>query len=224
MHYSQISLTALTTLVLTISSIPANFPAIFPPSQVLAQTANNQQAEASRLEKQGFAEFNKKQLTNARQYWQQALTLYKEIKDPKRESFLLILIGMTYQIENKHTTAIDYLQQALTISQKLPNRHNEMAILQLLVSNYQDLKKYDKALEFAGQALVSARTSNNYQSEKTWLINIAEIYENNLKDYGKSIEYYQQALVRARAENDQKTERTVLISLSELYEKMPGRR
>ncbi|MBD2355139.1 tetratricopeptide repeat protein [Tolypothrix sp. FACHB-123] len=224
MHYYKISLTALTTFILTISSTAANFSVIFPPSQVLAQTANNQQAEASRLEKQGFQEFNNKQIPKARQFWQQALTLYREIKERKKESFLLILIGMTYQVENQHQTAINYLEQALPIAQQLPNRHNEMSIFQLLVMSYSSLKNYDKALEFAQQALVSAKTNNNYESEKTWLINIAEIYEDNLQDYGKAIEYYQQALVRAKAENDQKTERNVLVSLSQLYQKMPNPR
>jgi len=146
MYYRTIGLTALTTLMLTVG-VPVSF-ILFPPTQVLAQTPNNQEAEADRLFKQGAEYLNNQQVAQARDSFQKALTLYRAAKKPQGESAILLLFGITYGKEADYETAINYYQQALAIIQKLPNRQNEYTVFRLLGDTYQKSKNYPKAIEY----------------------------------------------------------------------------
>ncbi len=82
----------LTLLTLVTTLTISDFPLIQNPksqilnSQVLAQTPDDRKAEAERLFQQGIEQFQISQFEVALQSWQQALIIYREIKDRLGES------------------------------------------------------------------------------------------------------------------------------------------
>jgi hypothetical protein len=66
----KLSLTALITLILTISLPIANLPPLFQASQVLAQMPADPKAEADRLLNQGVEQYQTSQFEAALQSWQ----------------------------------------------------------------------------------------------------------------------------------------------------------
>ncbi|BBD70196.1 TPR repeat-containing protein [Nostoc commune NIES-4072] len=65
MRDRKLSLTALTTLILTVSLPIANLPPLFQASQVLAQTPADHKVEADRLFQQGNEQFHNSQYKEA---------------------------------------------------------------------------------------------------------------------------------------------------------------
>lgn len=74
-------LTLLATLAIDNVQFIQNPKSKIPNSQVLAQTPDVRKAEADRLLQQGNEQSDTSQLEAALQSWQQALTIYREIKD-----------------------------------------------------------------------------------------------------------------------------------------------
>ena len=81
-------------------------------SQALAQTQAQRKAEADRLLKQGRQQAQISQLQAALQSWQQALIIYREIKDRQSEGKSLGYLGIAYRNLGDYAKAIEYQQQA----------------------------------------------------------------------------------------------------------------
>ncbi len=189
----KISLTAFITVILTMTLPAANIPILFQQEQVLAQISADCKTEGQRLLKQGTQQLSSGQIGNARESWQQALTIFREIKQRNYESVVLLLLGMTYVYQNNYTTAIDYYQQALKIVQQLPKRNNEREILVQLGDAYRALRKYSQAIEYYQQALAIARQIKDSENEKIALTKLADAYL-DLEDYAKVIDISRQGL------------------------------
>ena len=132
----QIRLLALLTLLPTVVPLVPNFPALLTTPQVLAQTSTDRKAEADRLKKQGIEQYQTSQFEAALQSWQQALAIYREIKDRQGEWKALNNLGNAYYSLGDYAKAIDYRQQSLAIA------------------NY--LGDYAKAIEYYQQSLAIA--------------------------------------------------------------------
>ena len=72
-------------------------------SQVLAQTPDARKAGADRLLQQGLQQFDTSQFEAALQSWQQALKIYREIKDRLREGKALGNLGIAYYVQGDYT-------------------------------------------------------------------------------------------------------------------------
>jgi tetratricopeptide (TPR) repeat protein len=69
--------------------------------------------EAERLLKQGLQQYRASQFAAALQFWQQALTLYRQVNDRRGEGATLGNLGITYDALGNYAKAIEYHQQAL---------------------------------------------------------------------------------------------------------------
>jgi hypothetical protein len=85
MRFQRIGLNALVTFLATILNVDLRLPILdwqlIQNSQVFAQTPEARKAEADRLLQQGIQQAQSSQFEAALQSWQQALTIYREIKD-----------------------------------------------------------------------------------------------------------------------------------------------
>src|SRR5919199_1329545 len=166
-------------------------------SQVLAQTPDIRKAEAERLFQQGIEQYKTGQFEAALQSWQQALAIYREIKDRKGEGDALSNLGIAYKNLGDYAKAIDYYQQSLAIKQEIKDRQGEGNSLSNLGGVYYYLGDYAKAIEYYQQSLVLAREIKHRLGEGASLGNLGNAY-NALGDYAKAIEYYQQDLAITR--------------------------
>ncbi|MBD2774850.1 CHAT domain-containing protein [Iningainema tapete] len=215
MRSNKIGLSVFITLVIVVSSsYAANLPVAFTASQVLALSANERkaQAEADRLFEQGLQQYQTSQFQAALQSWQQALIIYREIKDRQSEGKALGNLGLAYRNLGNYAKAIEYSQQELAIAREIKDRRGEGMALGNLGGAYRNLGNYAKAIEYSQQELAIAREIKDRQSEGTALGNLGLAYL-YLGNYAKAIEYFQQVLVIAREIKDRQSEWLALNNL-----------
>ncbi|MEG4201394.1 CHAT domain-containing tetratricopeptide repeat protein [Microcoleus sp. Pol12A5] len=185
-------------------------------SQALAQTQAERKAEADRLFKQGIQQYQISQFQAALQSWQQALIIYREIKNRQGEGRALGNLGSAYFYLGDYAKAIEYAQQWLAIAREIKDRQNEGKALGNQGIAYLSLGDYAKAIEYAQQLLAIAREIKDRQSEGAALGTLGSAYR-NLGDYAKAIEYAQQWLGIAREIKERQSEGKALGSLGNAY-------
>ena len=114
---ASISLLVLATIPL-LTTPDTLFPAI-------AQTTDARQVEADRLLQQGIQQYETSQLRAALNSWQQALAIYRTIKNRQGEGVALGIVGMAYRSLGNYAQAIEYLQQSLAIAREIKDREGE---------------------------------------------------------------------------------------------------
>jgi len=218
-HYkkslSAISLVALPLLV-----------AFAPLSQVvLAQESGaslslvaqaGRKAEADRLFNQGIQQYQISQFEAALQSWEQALTIYRAIKNRQGEGAVLGNLGIAYHALGKYEKAIEFQLQFLAIAREIKDRRGEGASLANLGIAYFSLGKYDKAIEFQLQSLAIAREIKDRLGEGQSIGNLGSAYY-SLGKYDKAIELYLQLLAIAREIKNRSGEGAALGGLGIAY-------
>ncbi|GAB4202549.1 MAG: hypothetical protein Fur006_56170 [Coleofasciculaceae cyanobacterium] len=169
-------------------------------------------AEADQLLQQGIQQFNTSQFEAAKQSWQQALIIYREIKDRKGEGNALGNLGVAYDSLGDYAKAIDYHQQSLAILREIKDRKGEGTVLGNLGIAYKSLGEYAKAIEYHQQHLAIAREIKNRLGEGQSLGSLGIAYY-HLGEYAKAIDYHQQSLAILRKLKNRKGEGTVLGNL-----------
>src|SRR4028119_1651355 len=112
-------------LVATMSPLTnsdSQFPAI-------AQTTDAREAEADRLLQQGNQQYQTGQLRAALNSWQQALPIYRALKNRQGEGWTLGNLGMAYQSLGNYAKALEYAQQHLAIARSIKDRQTEGWVL-----------------------------------------------------------------------------------------------
>ena len=184
-----------------------------------AQITQDRKAEADRLFQQGNQQFQISQFEAAFQSWQQALTIYREIKDRLGEGAALGNIGNAYYSLSKYEKAIAFYLQSLAIAKEVKDRRAEGQALGNLGNAYDSLGKYDKAIEFQMQSLAIAREINDRIGEAQSLDNLGLTYD-SLGKYDKSLEYHLQSLAIGREIKDRFGEGQSLGNLGNIYDSL----
>jgi CHAT domain-containing protein/tetratricopeptide (TPR) repeat protein len=216
MHLRRISITALITVLATLSPFSPNWQAPLKSLQVLAQTEQAQKVEADRLLAQGIEQYETSQFRAALQSWEQALTIYRKIGDRLEEGYALGNLGLAYHFLGDYAKAIDYQQQYLAIAREIGDRFGEGNALGNLGLAYSALGDYTLAIDYLQQALAIKREIGDRLGEGQSLGNLGSAYY-ALEDYTLAIDYYQQRLVIAQEIGDRKGEGNALNGLGNAY-------
>ena len=91
----------------------------------LAQIPTERKAEADRFFQQGMQQSISSQFQAALKSWQQALTIYREIKDPKGEMEALRNLSTTYFQIGDYDRGFEYQQQSLAIEREMKRQQEE---------------------------------------------------------------------------------------------------
>jgi CHAT domain-containing protein/tetratricopeptide (TPR) repeat protein len=192
------------------------------------------EAEAHRLSFQASVLIQSSQFEAALQSLQQALTIYRaikdryqlqaleirrEIKDRLGEAAGLGNLGLAYDSLDKYDKAIKFYLQSLAIDREIKDRLGELRSLGSLGSAYYSLGKYDKAIEFQLQSLEIAREIKDRLGEGKALGNLGNTYD-SLGKYDKAIEFYLQSLAIAREIKDRLGEAAALNNLGVAFNKI----
>ena len=183
---------------------------------VVAQTTDARQAEGDRLMQQGIQQHRTSQLRAALNSWQQALQIYRALKNRRGEGGALNNLGIAYHSLGNPVKAIEYWQQSLVIAREMKDREGEGNALGNLGIAYHYLGNYAKAIEYWQQSLVIAREIQNRHKEGVGLGNLGGAYH-YLGNYAKAIEYTQQSLTIAREIQDRHSEGSALNNLGIAY-------
>ncbi|MBD2354275.1 CHAT domain-containing protein [Tolypothrix sp. FACHB-123] len=203
------------TLLTPIAQTPINSSAIVGITPVSAQTSGGK-AEANRLLQQGIKQFETSQFAAALQSWQQALIIYRQIKDRKGEGNVLGNLGIAYDALGDYPTAIKYQQQSLAIARELQDKRGEGLSLGNLGLAYYGMGDYPKAIEYQQQSLAIKREIKDRFGMSQSFGNLGIAYY-SLGDYPKAIEYHQQSLAIKRELQDKLGEGQSLGNLGLVY-------
>src|SRR4028118_369876 len=154
---ASISLFLLATMSL-LTNPDSQFPAI-------AQTTDAREAEADRLLQQGTQQYETGQFPAALNSWQQALPIYRALKNRQGEGWILGNLGMAYRSLGNYAKAIEYAQQHLAIAREIKDREGEGNALGSLGATYLYLGNSAKAIEYSQQSLAIAREIKNRHGE-----------------------------------------------------------
>lgn len=209
-----------TTLLIVIATVFAPKSLIrlsFFTTRVLAQTSDSKQSQADQLFEQGIRQYRIHQLEAASQSWQQALMIYRELKDQESEEKALANLGLAYRSLGDYPKAIEYHQQSLAISRAIKDHQSEGQSLSNLGNAYQALGDYDRAIEYYQQHLALAKGIEDRKGEGVSLSNLGVAYF-SLGDYAKAINYYQQSLSIAKSIKNYQGEGQSLSNLGNVYQ------
>ncbi|MCC5612212.1 CHAT domain-containing protein [Nostoc sp. CHAB 5834] len=216
MRDRKLSLTALTTLILTVSLPIANLPALFQASQVLAQTPADRKVEADRLFQQGNEQFHNSQYKEALQSWQQALTIYQQTGNQLQVAKTLNQLGITYFSFGKYQKAKEFHEMSLVIAKKIGSREEEAKSLNDLGNALCFLNQNQKAIEVHNQSIVIARQTGLKEEEVKSLNGLGNAYL-GLQQKQKAVEFYEQSLSLARKIDYKQGEGKALNNLGNIY-------
>jgi CHAT domain-containing protein/tetratricopeptide (TPR) repeat protein len=181
-----------------------------------AQITGDRKVEADRLKEQGNQLYDISQFEAALQSYQQALIIYREIKDRLGEGNALGSLGLAYYYLGKYDKAIEFQLQRLAIAREIKDRKGEGRALGNLGLSYDSLGKYDKAIEFQLQRLAITREIKDRKGEGQSLGSLGLAYY-YLGKYDKAIEFQLQSLEIAREIKDRKGEGRALGNLGSAY-------
>ena len=166
---------------------------LFITSPVLAESPNAEKAEADRLIKQGYELRDRNQPEAALKAFQQALAIYRQIKNQPGQGKALNYIGNVYSDHlYEFNKAIPYYEQALEIAQSIKDTTLEARALSNLGLVYLQLKNSARAIEYCEKALAVARQSKNYETEAIALKSLGAIYF--YTDASKGMNFIEQAV------------------------------
>ncbi|NJO28954.1 MAG: tetratricopeptide repeat protein [Richelia sp. SL_2_1] len=198
------------------TSFVPNLPILSNTSKVLAQSKAEKKVEADRILNQGIQQAQTGNLQAAIKSWEQALEIYREIKDRLGEGKAIGNLGIAYDYLGDYPKAIEYQQQSLIIAREIKDRWGEGNALNNLGNNYRALGEYNKAIEYYQQSLVIGREMKDPKAQSNALRNLGLANE-SLGNYSKAIEYHQQNLAILREIKDPKSEIVTLINIGLAY-------
>ena len=178
--------------------------------------SNPQKVEADRLLDQGIQQYQTDQFKAALQSWEQALQIYREIKDRAGEGGALVGLGNAYLFLGNYNKAIEFYQQSLAIFQQIGDKASKSGALGNLGNVYKSLGDYKKAIEFYQQNLAIAKQIGDRSSEGRALGNLG-LVSRSLGDYKKAIEFHQQSLAIFKQIGDKAGEGKELNNLGNTY-------
>ena len=92
---------------------------------VVAQTTDVREVQAFLLLLQGSQHYDTGQLPAALNSWQQALQIYRALKNRQGEGNALGFLGIAYRSLGNYSQAIEYSQQKLAIAREIKDHQNE---------------------------------------------------------------------------------------------------
>jgi tetratricopeptide (TPR) repeat protein len=159
-------------------------------AQGVERSVELRKVEADRLlDPDGLVPLQESRLIAVLRPWQQALQIYREIKDRKGEGNTLSKLGQAYYSLGDYTKAGDYLEKSLTIARELKASRQEGDTLIDLGKVNHSITKYSEAIALYEEGLKIAREIQDKDLERRALSELSTIHWLSLGDHQSSREY-----------------------------------
>ncbi|MGB7375039.1 MAG: tetratricopeptide repeat protein, partial [Rivularia sp. (in: cyanobacteria)] len=152
----------------------------------------------------------------ALKFYNQALTLSREVEDKSGEATTLNNIGGVYDLLGDKQQALKLYKQSLLLRRKVEDKSGEAGSLNDIGSVYQELGDIPQALKYYNQALLLSREVGDKTQQATTLNNIGYAYS-DLGDKQQALKYYNQALFLSREVGDKTQQSTTLNNIGTVY-------
>ncbi len=129
-------------------------------------------------------------------YYERALTIHRQLRDPQREAALLNRLGSVYAQQADHERALEYYEKAISAFRHMKDRRGEAAVLNGLAGVYADLssrysrfRSYDYSLPIIIREPDQAGNSVALESLKA----ITADLDDDLAELSQAIELFQKS-------------------------------
>ncbi len=151
------------------------------------------------------------------EYYDKALTNYRDLKDPDGETDALQGLATVYAVWVQKDKALKNYEEALAIARSLKNPKKEADALYHIGGGYQGRGQYGKALEFCEEALALYRQLKNPHGEEISLRIIGTVYH-ILGQYTKALEFKEKSLEISQRLKDSQGQGYALNDIANLYD------
>ncbi len=148
-----------------LSNLPANSDTL----------TGDRTAEATTLNNLGLAYNDLGEKQKAKEYFNQALPLFRAAGDRTKEATTLTNIGLVYNDLGNQQQALEYYNQALHLRREAGDRQKEALTLNNTGVSYSELGEKQKAAEHFNQALLLFRAVGDRPGEALTLYNSAKV-------------------------------------------------
>jgi len=187
---------------------------------VMAQPiVSNRKTEADRLFAQGTKQLEQNQHQKAIASFEQALVIYRELKERLKEGHTLRSIGNAYWRLKNYPKAIEWQQQALAIAQSIPDPDLEARALNNIGVVYKELNKSEQAIEYYNRSLNVSQSNQNFSMILMTTANLGAVYENKRK-FQKAILTYQKMLDAATQSSNQEQQLNAQLNIANVSHSM----
>ncbi|WP_254567893.1 tetratricopeptide repeat protein [Oscillatoria sp. HE19RPO] len=152
-------------------------------------------------------------------YFNQSLTLSRQVWDKATEAAILNNIGQVYSALEDKQTALDYLNQSLTVSRQVGDIRGEATTLNIIGGVYSELGDKQIALDYYNQSLPLFRQVDDLSWEVTTLNNIGMVYS-ELGDKQTALDYLNQSLPLSQKVGDMAQEARILNNIGGVYSQL----
>lgn len=167
------------------------------PSDSPEERRNQRYSEAATLNNIGNVYSNLRQPQPALDFYQQSLTLTRELGLRNEEATNLSSIGRIYAEIRQSQQALTYLQQALVIIREIGNQSLEANTLNSIGFVYNNIGQSQQALTYYQQALAVIKELGDRPLESASLNNLGLLYS-NIGQPQQALTYLQQSLAIIR--------------------------
>ena len=185
-----------------------------------ATPQDSSRAAAKQLFDEGmqlFDEGTAESLQQAIEKWEEALPLWRVVRDKIWEAITLTGIGRVYDLLGEKQKALEYYHQSLPLSRTVGDKKQEAITLNNIGAVYNALGEQQQTLEYLNQSLLLSRAVGDKELEAITLNNIGLVYD-DLGEQQKALEYYHQSLPLSRAVGYKALEATTLNNIGGVYD------
>ncbi|RCJ42715.1 hypothetical protein A6770_07495 [Nostoc minutum NIES-26] len=172
--------------------------------------------EAYKKGKQLYEQGTAESLLQAIEFFEKALSLYRQVGDRSSQAFTHGHLGKIYSDLGQQRKALENLNQALLLRRQLGDKKGETITLNNIANVYSDLGEPQKALEYFQQALLLKRQMGDKAGEAITLNNIGNVYLNSGEPQ-KALDYFHQSLPLRQQLGDKPGEARTLNNIGFVY-------
>ena len=152
-------------IVTVITPFDLNVSTSFSPLQGLAQNATEQSAIADRLRQQARVQLKKRQFPAALASLQQALKIYQQLNDTKKEEYILSDLSAVYHQMGDVKSEVEYQKRLIELAQRQGNRDQEAVLLRALGDTYTCNADFKNALASYQNGLAIAQENQDQMEQ-----------------------------------------------------------
>ncbi|MBE8968642.1 CHAT domain-containing protein [Nostocales cyanobacterium LEGE 12452] len=161
-----------------------------------------------------YSELGEKQ--KALSYYNQCLSLYRQVGDKKAEAISLNNIGSVYYFLGENQKAISYYNQSLLLHRLIKNKSGIATTLNNVGKVYLELGELQKALSHFSQSLSLHQETGGKRGTPSALNNIGIVYL-KLGENQKALSYFSQSLSLYRQTGEKRGIPTALNNIGKAY-------
>lgn len=161
----------------------------------------NKKHKADALKNLGIAHYYLSNFRQSLEYYEQALVIYRQIKNNEGIGSTLNNSGLILEIQGDYSGSLKRYNEAVEIFSKTGDESKLALSYTNLGNAYYNLGRFDKALDYLSQALKINETSGDSASLSKSYNNIGNVFL-SLKDFKVAVDYYHRAeLINKRQKN-----------------------